>query len=99
MKKAFTRCVLIALVLVLNACGFAQQSKLAENYENVIHNVAKMVEVIHYKQPVYDNAFSSRLFNAYFEALDPSKLLFVQTDKKLMGRFEYLLDDELRQRG
>jgi carboxyl-terminal processing protease len=97
MKKVVSRLAFVGLTLVINACSFAQQAKLAENYENVIHNIAKMVEVVHYKQPVYDNAFSSRLFNAYFEELDPSRLFFTQADKKLMGRFEYHLDEELRQ--
>ncbi|OUS17194.1 hypothetical protein A9Q88_05035 [Gammaproteobacteria bacterium 50_400_T64] len=49
----------------------------------------------HYKKQVVDDRFSSRLLDAYFDALDPAKVYFLKPD---MTRFEsgrYSFDDAL----
>lgn len=91
-----TRLTLLLFAFLLSSSLFAQKSSVVANYDNILHNVAKMIEVVHYHQPVYDDAFSRKLFRSYFETLDPNRMIFLQEDLRSFQRFETLLDDELR---
>ena len=57
---------------------FAQKEKVAENYDEIVHNIGKMVEYIHYQPKQIDDAFSRQVFDAYFESLDPGKFIFIK---------------------
>lgn len=74
----------------------AQKDKVAENYDQIVHNVAKMVEILHYNESKFDDAFSLRLFNAGFEDLDPDKMIFLQDDLEELRSYSLQLDEELR---
>ena len=43
-----------------------------------------------------DDDISAKLFDAYFKALDPHKLYFIEGDINNFSNYRYLLDDLLR---
>jgi carboxyl-terminal processing protease len=94
--KSF-KCTLAAVCIsALPLFTFAQKEKVAENYDEIVHNIGKMVEYIHYQPKAIDDAFSKQVFTGYFEALDPGKLIFIKSDIDSFRRWETKLDDEIR---
>src|SRR5687768_7081547 len=95
-SKSF-KCILAAVCIsALPLFTFAQKEKVAENYDEIVHNIGKMVEYIHYQPKAIDDAFSKQVFAGYFEALDPGKLIFIKSDIDSFRRWESRLDDEIR---
>ncbi|MET0243891.1 MAG: carboxy terminal-processing peptidase [Flavitalea sp.] len=91
------RCSLIAVIIAfLPLFGIAQKEKVAENYDEIVHNIGKMVEYIHYQPKVFNDAFSKEVFKSYFEALDPGKFIFIKSDIDSFRKWETKIDDEIR---
>ncbi len=74
----------------------AQKEKVAENYNEIVHNIGKMVEYIHYEPKAIDDNFSKKAFNTYFESLDPGKFIFTQHDIDSFKKWETLIDNEIK---
>ena len=89
----------ILLILAFNLASislFAQKAKVAENYDDILHNIGKMIDIIHYQPKAVDDAFSKKVFGNFFETLDPGKFLFIEPDIQSFRKSETLLDDEIR---
>ncbi|HTF30049.1 MAG TPA: hypothetical protein VK625_14450, partial [Flavitalea sp.] len=86
---------LIAVIIALPLMGIAQKEKVAENYDEIVHNIGKMVEYIHYQPRAIDDEFSKKVFSTYFESLDPGKFIFIKSDIDSFKRWETLLDNEI----
>lgn len=86
----------IALPLVF-LCFLAtgQKSEVIKNSNYITHNIAKMVEVLHYDNVKFNDSFSNVLYESSFSTFDPSKIIFLQKDVDSLSSFRYLLDDEL----
>ena len=69
--------------------------RLSEKQELGI--ITKLASVLiansHYRQHKLDNKISSKIFDAYFKALDPSKIYFSKEDIKRFEKYRYYLDD------
>lgn len=87
---------LLVLFILASIFSFGQKEKLVSNYDHILHNVVKMVEVLHYNQASFNDEFSLKLYDAVFEDLDADKMIFLSEDKIALKQFSLQLDDELR---
>ncbi len=69
--------------------------KLTEKQElGIITKLASaLIANSHYRQHKLDNKISSKIFDAYFKALDPGKTYFAKEDIKRFEKYRYYLDD------
>ena len=58
---------------------------------------AKFLARHHYRTLPLDDALSEKIFDRYLKALDPERLIFVQTDIDQFADARYRLDDAIRQ--
>ena len=63
--------------------------------QKLLATVGVLLASQHYSPKAIDDAFSKKLFTAYFKALDPEKTLFLQSDIAGFKKFENSLDDEI----
>ena len=70
-------------------------NKLTEKQElGIITKLASaLIANSHYRQHKLDNKISSKIFDAYFKTLDPSKIYFTKDDIKRFEKYRYYLDD------
>ena len=73
----------------------SSDDRLSEKQELGI--ITKLASVLiansHYRQHKLDNKISSKIFDAYFKALDPGKIYFSKEDIKRFEKYRYYLDD------
>lgn len=50
----------------------------------------------HYQPTEINNAFSNDIYNAFIRNLDPSKRYFIQSDIEEFSKFQYLIDDQIK---
>ncbi|MCO5240500.1 MAG: carboxy terminal-processing peptidase [Chitinophagaceae bacterium] len=67
----------------------------ATKYEKILRQVGVMLEQGHYSPKKIDDAFSKEVFLKYFEAIDPEKQLFLQSDLDHLRPYEDKIDDEI----
>src|SRR5687767_10712796 len=90
------------LILLLVAGVFLASSRNNVNndppgkYEKILKNVGEMLKEAHYSPKDINDAFSKKIYNRYFENLDPNKNIFLQTDLESLKRFETKIDDEIK---
>lgn len=65
-------------------------------YGQTASELLKELEDKHYSRVIFDDQFSSTLFDAYIEALDGSKLYFIASDIEALKIYQQILDDTLR---
>ena len=58
--------------------------------------VSQMIPRLHLNRPVLDDAYSSKLLDAYLEALDPAKRYFTRDDIAQFRQYQTVLDDNLK---
>lgn len=63
---------------------------------NIASLVSRYLERFHYQQYRLNDELSKRIFDAYIDSLDPSKMFFLESDIKGFRVFESQLDDDLR---
>jgi carboxyl-terminal processing protease len=69
--------------------GLTEKQKL----ETITKLVSALIANSHYRQHMLDNKISSKIFDAYFKTLDPSKIYFTKEDIKKFEKYRYYLDD------
>lgn len=70
---------------------------LEPEYQNqdLIEAVVKITKRRHFVQVELDDRLSGQIFDAYLDALDPTKSHFTQQDIAELGRWRLLMDDQL----
>ena len=58
--------------------------------------LAFVIEKGHYSPAPIDDAFSKGVYKDYLEALDPSKRFFLQSDIDEFSKYEYQIDDQIK---
>lgn len=91
----FILCVCLLSVFQLSP-SFAQKSKVTENVDLVFHNTAEMLQQIHYAPRKLDDKFSTQVFTAYLDQLDPGKRFFLREDLQQFKKYQLQLDDEMK---
>ncbi len=64
-------------------------------YEKILHNVADILQQVHYNPKKIDDAFSKEIFSKYLETVDVEKNVFLQSDIQSLKKFELKIDEEL----
>jgi carboxyl-terminal processing protease len=106
MKKLFNyminlkRLPIVAMMLLVAAVFFAGSVKKEFDppgkYEKILHNVTDMLKEAHYSPKMIDDSFSKKIFNKYFEVLDPNKNIFLKEDIEALKKYEFKIDDEMK---
>ncbi len=65
-------------------------------YGRTAAELLQELEDKHYSRVLFDDQYSSQLFDAYLEALDGSKLYFLQSDIDALEEYRNALDDTLK---
>lgn len=65
-------------------------------YEKILHNVTDMLKEAHYSPQVINDSFSRKIYNRYFENLDPNKNMFLKDDLESLKKYELKIDDEMK---
>jgi len=68
----------------------------ADTKEQITSKVVQSMQKGHFSTPKLNDATSQKLFNAYFKALDPGKMYFLEEDIKEFGKYKLYLDDMLK---
>ncbi|RYD79565.1 MAG: tail-specific protease [Sphingobacteriales bacterium] len=94
-NKTYRSSFIAVLLAALPLLTFAQKEKVAENYDEIVHNIGKMVEYIHYDPQKINDDFSRKAFESYFTSMDPGKFIFLRTDIDSFKKFENHIDNEI----
>lgn len=93
----------LPIVVMLLAAGIFLVSSVnkPENtapgkYEKILRNITEMLKEGHYSPKAIDDAFSKKIYNRYFENLDPNKNIFLQEDLDALKKYENKIDDEMK---
>ena len=96
----FKRLPILVIMLLVAAVFFAGSVKKEIDppgkYEKILHNVTEMLKEAHYSPKLIDDSFSRKIFNKYFEVLDPNKNIFLKEDIEALRKFEFKIDDEMK---
>jgi len=95
--KTIIRISAIFLVLALIFMAFRPLLIKTDNRDKVILTVIKQsLEAAHYEPIVFDDKFSSKVFDEYLSKLDYSKRFLLKSDVEQLSKFRYAIDDEIR---
>ncbi len=64
-------------------------------YEKILHNVADILQQVHYNPKKINDDFSKEIFSKYMETVDVEKNVFMQSDIQALKKYELKLDEEL----
>ena len=92
---------LLSLVLTLflfasTAYGKTESLVFTKEHSRTAMEIIDTLSSKHYKKQSVDDQFSSRLLDSYFDALDPVKVYFLQSDVAQFEPSRYSLDDALK---
>jgi carboxyl-terminal processing protease len=65
-------------------------------YERILQSVGEILVQGHFSPKDINDEFSKRVFNKYFEELDPERNIFLQDDIESLRRYEKRIDDEVK---
>lgn len=65
-------------------------------YERILQSVGEILVQGHFSPKDINDDFSKRVFNKYFEELDPEKNIFLQEDIESLKKYEKRIDDEVK---
>lgn len=65
-------------------------------YEKILHNVADILQQVHYDPKKINDEFSKDIFSKFIATVDVEKNMFLQSDIQALKKFELTLDDELK---
>ena len=93
-KSKYFQALIFTFALLSGTVSFGE-NKLSEKQElGIITKLASaLIANSHYRQHKLDNKISSKIFDAYFKTLDPSKIYFAKDDIKRFEKYRYYLDD------
>lgn len=92
--------IILALVLAGVFFAFRSQGKTTTyppgKYEKILQIVGAYLTQGHYEPKEFNDDFSRKIFNKYFEDLDPGKNIFLQSDLKSLEKYSTTIDDEVK---
>ena len=100
MKRNY-KIILTAIVLSIALFAFTNNQKIKGDTEKdklLLELLTFVIEKGHYSPADIDDNFSKGVYKEYIEALDPSKRFFLQSDIDEFSKFEFELDDQIKNR-
>ncbi len=86
---------IILFLLATTAYGKTEPLVYTKDHSQTAMEIIDTLSSKHYKKQVVDDNFSSRLLDSYFDALDPVKVYFLQSDIKGFEASRYSFDEAL----
>lgn len=88
--------VITALLFTTTAYGKAEPLVLSKEHAKTTMEVIETLSTKHYQKLDVDDAWSSRLLDAYLDAIDPIKAYFLKADIDVFEASRYAFDDALK---
>jgi carboxyl-terminal processing protease len=82
--------------LAFNTMGTSTKSTPPSKYEKILQIVGEILKQGHYSPKDINDDFSKKVFNKYFEELDPDKDMFLQEDLAGLNPYSTKIDDEIK---
>jgi carboxyl-terminal processing protease len=70
----------------------------ADRHVRATEIILHIVNTYHYKKTTLDDQFSAGILHRYFDSLDPNRSFFTEKDIEGFNKYQYLLDDDLKQK-
>jgi len=100
--KYMTNLKRLPILLLLIAGGVFLVSSMSKpkamppgKYEKVLKNITEMLKEGHFSPKTINDDFSKKIFNRFFENLDPNKNIFLKEDLVSLKKYETRIDDEM----
>lgn len=75
----------------------AKGDETEKRSQEIITTVYKALQSGHYSPRDFNDSFSSATFHRFFDRMDYDRRLFTQKDMDILGKYEYQLDDEIKE--
>ncbi|AEF54231.1 carboxy terminal-processing peptidase [Marinomonas posidonica] len=94
--KRLLLCLLSGYSFAVTPVSAYQELQPPHEYDQVSKELVEMLEGIHYNRPQIDDTISTKAFDYYIDAMDPTKSFFLQSDIDALETYRYEFDDALR---
>ncbi|MGZ3958654.1 MAG: PDZ domain-containing protein, partial [Flavisolibacter sp.] len=88
--------VVAGIFLAFKTMGTTHNSIPPSKYEKILQIVGEILTQGHYSPKNINDDFSKKVYNKYFEELDPDKNIFLQSDLVALDKFSTKIDDEIK---
>ena len=88
--------LIAGIFLAFNTMGTSTKSNPPSKYEKILQIVGEILKQGHYSPKDINDDFSKKVFEKYFEQLDPDKDMFLQSDLAALGSYSTQIDDEIK---
>jgi carboxyl-terminal processing protease len=96
MKKNL-KILLLAVFVAAASCSFTTKTiNDPEKDKVLIELITYVLEKTHFANKDFDDAFSSEVYNKFINDIDPLKRYFLASDIEEFSKYEYLIDDQLK---
>jgi len=85
----------VGIFLAFQTLGIGKANPPSK-YERILQNVGILLTQGHYSPKDINDAFSKKVFQKYFEDLDPDRNIFLQQDIDALRKYETRIDDEIK---
>ncbi|MCK5075385.1 MAG: PDZ domain-containing protein, partial [Calditrichia bacterium] len=93
-NKTITSLIIISLTVMF---VFNMNADISKHQKLVTHVLLSTIKSQHYNPADINDDFSKKVFKQYIERLDYGKRFFLQSDIEQLKKFEFEIDNELRQ--
>lgn len=88
--------VIAGVFLAFNTMGKPTPTNPPTKYEKILQIVGEILAQGHYSPKDINDDFSQKVFDKYFEELDPDKNIFLQSDIASLKKYATRIDDEIK---
>src|SRR5215213_7622064 len=88
--------VIAGVFLAFNTMGTTNTKIPPSKYEKILQIVGEILTQGHYSPKDINDEFSKKVFDKYFEELDPDKNIFLQQDLVALDKYASKIDDEIK---
>ena len=96
MKRHY-KIIVLVLAISLGLWSFVPKTNSdPEKDKLLLELLTYVIEKGHYSPAAIDDDFSKGVYTDYFEAIDPSKRFFLQSDMDEFSKYELEIDDQIK---
>lgn len=88
--------VAIGIFFTFRTMGTTKTTKPPTKYEKILEIVGAILTQGHYSPKQINDDFSKKVFEQYFDELDPEKNIFLQSDITSLQKYSTSIDDEIK---
>ncbi|PWG63941.1 carboxy terminal-processing peptidase [Spiribacter halobius] len=97
MTRRLCAATLLSLALLAAPWSSAPALEPENRHGGAGQVIAELLSQYHFRDREIDDALSSEVYRAYFEALDPQRFYFLESDVEAFAKYREQLDDKLLQ--